>query len=931
MKKIYVIIIIALLGLQVNLFAQDGGVSIGKGDSDADPSAILELFSKNKGLLIPRLSSSEREGISSPASGLLVYDTNLTGFYYWTGSRWKAISGINSGTGTTLPGSGGEGDLFYNTSTDSLMVYVNSVWKPVGSSKQVLSLNETTLKLLEEGTENSSEIDLSVLFQELSLNGTTLSISDGNSIDLSSVLVGDMLKSDYDLDGNNRIDNADKINGLTVETSVPAGAVFTDSQALSVSGSTLSITGGNSVTLPTGSSTGDMRQSVYDSNTNNLVDNAEKVNNLSVETAVPSGAVFTDDQNAAEVTYDNSTSGLTATDVNAAVNELKDSVDLKISSTDLATVATSGSYNDLLDKPTITDDQAISDLSLSGTTLQLTLEGDANGQQTVDLSSLQDGTGTDDQNAAEVTYDNSTSGLTATDVNAAVNELKDSVDLKISSTDLATVATSGSYNDLLDKPTITDDQDATEVTLSTGYVKPASSGALVAGESIETSLGKLEKGLENVVTGSGEVNVQADWSVSDAGSDAYILNKPTIPDVSGLSTTAALNDSLTTVRGELSDSTAQVRSEIPDVSGLATTTALNDSVTTVRGELSDSTAQVRSEIPDVSGLATTSDLGDSIALVRSEITDDQNATEVTLSSGYVKPASGGALVAGEDIETSLGKLEKGLESAVAGGGDANVQVDWSITDTGSDAYIKNKPTIPDVSGFATTGELADSTAQVRSEIPDVSGLATTTALNDSLTTVRGELSDSTAQVRSEIPDVSGLANTIELADSTAQVRSEIPDVSGLATTTALNDSLTTVRGELSDSTAQVRSEIPDVSGLATTGELADSTAQVRSEIPDVSGLATTTALNDSLTTVRGELSDSTAQVRSEIPDVSGLATTGELADSTAQVRSEIPVDLYICVSTSGYGTFQAFFQFPQRGFNIFTGNQSTAASRLDIA
>ena len=45
-----------------------------------------------------------------------------------------------------------------------------------------------------------------------------------------------------------------------------------------------------------------------------------------------------------------------------------------------------------------TDDQEISDLSLSGTNLQLTLEGDANGQQTVDLSGLQDGTGTDDQN-----------------------------------------------------------------------------------------------------------------------------------------------------------------------------------------------------------------------------------------------------------------------------------------------------------------------------------------------------------------------------------------------------------------------------------------------------------------------------------------------------------------------------------------------------
>ena len=45
------------------------------------------------------------------------------------------------------------------------------------------------------------------------------------------------------------------------------------------------------VNLPVG---GDMLKSVYDSDNNGVVDNAELVNGLSVETAVPSGAVFTD-------------------------------------------------------------------------------------------------------------------------------------------------------------------------------------------------------------------------------------------------------------------------------------------------------------------------------------------------------------------------------------------------------------------------------------------------------------------------------------------------------------------------------------------------------------------------------------------------------------------------------------------------------------
>lgn len=40
--------------------------------------------------------------------------------------------------------------------------------------------------------------------------------------------------------------------------------------------------------------TGDMTKAVYDTNDNGVVDDAEKVNGLTVETAVPSGAVFTD-------------------------------------------------------------------------------------------------------------------------------------------------------------------------------------------------------------------------------------------------------------------------------------------------------------------------------------------------------------------------------------------------------------------------------------------------------------------------------------------------------------------------------------------------------------------------------------------------------------------------------------------------------------
>ncbi|MGB5698369.1 hypothetical protein, partial [Muriicola sp.] len=65
-----------------------------------------------------------------------------------------------------------------------------------------------------------------------------------------------------------------------------------------------------------------------------------------------------------------------------------------------------------------TDDQNISGSGLAGNILTIGIENGTN--ETVDLSAL---VGTDDQTAAEVTYDNTTSGLTAADVQAAIDEV----------------------------------------------------------------------------------------------------------------------------------------------------------------------------------------------------------------------------------------------------------------------------------------------------------------------------------------------------------------------------------------------------------------------------------------------------------------------------------------------------------------------------
>lgn len=69
-------------------FAQS--FSINTDGSIADTSAILDVKSTEKGMLIPRMQKAARTTIYQPAAGLLVYQAgpDSTGFYFYDGSKW---------------------------------------------------------------------------------------------------------------------------------------------------------------------------------------------------------------------------------------------------------------------------------------------------------------------------------------------------------------------------------------------------------------------------------------------------------------------------------------------------------------------------------------------------------------------------------------------------------------------------------------------------------------------------------------------------------------------------------------------------------------------------------------------------------------------------------------------------------------------------
>jgi hypothetical protein len=62
--------------------------NVGIGTTTPDQSAALEVKSSNQGLLMPSMTTAERDAIENPAQGLIIYNTIDSCFNYYAGDRW---------------------------------------------------------------------------------------------------------------------------------------------------------------------------------------------------------------------------------------------------------------------------------------------------------------------------------------------------------------------------------------------------------------------------------------------------------------------------------------------------------------------------------------------------------------------------------------------------------------------------------------------------------------------------------------------------------------------------------------------------------------------------------------------------------------------------------------------------------------------------
>jgi len=88
MKKSKKLFLIALFVFQIH-YAQ-----VGIGTEDPQTSSILEVESTEQGVLLPRMSTSQRTSIVDPANGLTVFDTDLQSYYFYNldDSSWESLS-----------------------------------------------------------------------------------------------------------------------------------------------------------------------------------------------------------------------------------------------------------------------------------------------------------------------------------------------------------------------------------------------------------------------------------------------------------------------------------------------------------------------------------------------------------------------------------------------------------------------------------------------------------------------------------------------------------------------------------------------------------------------------------------------------------------------------------------------------------------------
>ncbi|WP_152558106.1 tail fiber domain-containing protein [Altibacter lentus] len=156
-----------------------GYAQVGVGTTTPDASAALDVSSTTAGVLVPRMTEAQRTSIATPATGLLVYQTNNTaGFWFYDGSAWSSLSvpavnpswelqgNVGTSPGTDFMGTADDQDVVFKRNNvlsgrlnaNNLSFGVSSMrdLNPAGSSAENTAFGTATLQSLTFASHNSA-------------------------------------------------------------------------------------------------------------------------------------------------------------------------------------------------------------------------------------------------------------------------------------------------------------------------------------------------------------------------------------------------------------------------------------------------------------------------------------------------------------------------------------------------------------------------------------------------------------------------------------------------------------------------------------------------------------------------------------------------------------------------------------------------------
>jgi hypothetical protein len=164
MKKLYLLLLLALQTSAGYVMAQSVGINAT--GALPDPKAMLDISSTSSGLLIPRMTTAQRDAISSPPEGLQVFNLTTNSLNLYRSGHWEAVT---------------------MTSPATNLVYVHALADLPAPSGNAITLDATKMYVF------SGIVNISPNY--LNLNGASLRGNDPGKDGVLSMVSGAVLRS----------------------------------------------------------------------------------------------------------------------------------------------------------------------------------------------------------------------------------------------------------------------------------------------------------------------------------------------------------------------------------------------------------------------------------------------------------------------------------------------------------------------------------------------------------------------------------------------------------------------------------------------------------------------------------------------------------------------------------------------------------------